>query len=89
MTELSASTGALVKVISGSAYEFDGPDAVASDGTHVWVANAGGTAVTELSASTGALVKVISGSGYGFDNPDAVRVRRHPRVGRQRRTATR
>ena len=40
MTELSASTGALVKVISGSSYGFDNPDAVASDGTHVWVANA-------------------------------------------------
>ena len=39
MTELSASTGALVKVISGPAYKFDGPDAIASDGTHVWVAN--------------------------------------------------
>ena len=39
MTELSASTGALVKVISGSAYQFNGPGAISSDGTHVWVAN--------------------------------------------------
>jgi hypothetical protein len=63
VTKLSASTGALVKVISGSAYKFDDAAAVVSDGTHVWVVNAGGDSVTELSASTGALVKVISGSG--------------------------
>ena len=43
VTELSASTGALVKVISGSAYGFGDPDAVASDGTHVWVANQAAT----------------------------------------------
>ena len=72
VTELSASTGALVKVISGSAYKFNDPDAIASDGTHVWVANAAGDSVTELSASTGALVKVISGSAYKFDDPDAI-----------------
>ena len=72
VTELSASTGALVKVISGSTYRFDDPDAVSSDGTHVWVANYGGNSVTELSASTGALVKVISGSAYRFNDPHAI-----------------
>ena len=41
VTELSASTGALVKVIGGSSYGFDDPVAIASDGTHVWVANQG------------------------------------------------
>ena len=61
MTELSASTGALVQVISGSSYGFDNPHAVSSDGTHVWVANDSNTlnSVTELSASTGALVQVL------------------------------
>ena len=72
MTELSASTGALVQVISGSSYGFNDPDAVSSDGTHVWVANSAGNSVTELSAATGALVQVISGSSYGFDDPDAI-----------------
>jgi DNA-binding beta-propeller fold protein YncE len=48
------------------------PEAVASDGTHVWVANSGGDSVTELSASSGALVKVISGSAYQFDEPGAI-----------------
>jgi len=40
VTELNASTGALVAVISSSSYGFDVPEAVSSDGTHVWVATA-------------------------------------------------
>ena len=52
VTELSASTGALVHVLSASSYDST-PDAVSSDGAHVWVANSGGNTVTELSASTG------------------------------------
>jgi len=72
VTELSASTGTLVRVIRGSRYGFDYPDAVASDGTHVWVASMVGGSVTELSTSTGTLVKVIRGRSYGFNNPDAV-----------------
>ena len=39
VTEFSASTGALVKLISGSRYGFNGPDAIALDGNHVWVTN--------------------------------------------------
>ena len=42
VTELSASTGALVKVIRGPSYGFDYPCAITSDGSHVWVANHGG-----------------------------------------------
>ena len=68
----SASTGSLVKVISGSKYKFNQPEAVASDGTHVWVANYGGNSVTELNALTGALVDVISGRKYGFAGPRAI-----------------
>jgi hypothetical protein len=33
-------------VISGAAYSFDEPDAVASDGTNVWVPNAAAQSVT-------------------------------------------
>jgi len=43
-----------VKVIRGRSYGFNNPSAIASDGIHVWVANASGNSVTELSASTGA-----------------------------------
>jgi len=68
VTELSASTGALVKLIRGRSYGFNDPDAIATGGNHIWVANAGDNSVTGLSASTGALVKVVSGSNYGFNN---------------------
>ena len=81
MTELSASTGALVQVISGSSYGFQYPDGISSDGTDVWVANETGSSVTELSASTGALVQVISGSSYGFSGPVRHLLRRDRRLG--------
>jgi DNA-binding beta-propeller fold protein YncE len=61
VTELSAKTGDLVQVISGPSYGFNQPDAVASDGTHVWVANFYANTLTELSAKTASLVQVISG----------------------------
>jgi hypothetical protein len=48
VTELSASTGALVKVIRGSNYGFDGPSGITSGGTHIWVANTNGQSVTEF-----------------------------------------
>jgi DNA-binding beta-propeller fold protein YncE len=50
VTELNAATGALVKVITGSRYGFDGPEAVSSDGTHVWVANQRDQTVTGFPA---------------------------------------
>ena len=39
MTELAASTGALIKVLKDSAYGFDKPEAISSDGNDVWVTN--------------------------------------------------
>ena len=70
VTELDASTGALVRVILGPAYGFDYPDAMVVAGGHLFVTNSppsGSGSVTELDASTGALVRVISGPAYRFD----------------------
>jgi len=54
VTELNASTGALVRVVSD---QFGGPYAMAVAGADLFVANHNGTgSVTELDASTGALV---------------------------------
>jgi hypothetical protein len=50
VTELSATTGRLVKVISGSRYMFTYPVAIASDRSDVWVANLDGQSVTEFPA---------------------------------------
>jgi hypothetical protein len=48
VTEIEASTGALVRVLSGSEYQFDYPDAMAVAGTDLFVANNSGGSVTEL-----------------------------------------
>jgi DNA-binding beta-propeller fold protein YncE len=60
VTELNASKGTLVQVMSGSSYKFDYPVAVSAYGPYAWVANAQGNSVTEINASTGAAVQVIS-----------------------------
>ena len=52
VTEIDASTGALVQVLSGGNYGFNLPGAVAVDGSHTWVANGspdgGGASLTEI-----------------------------------------
>jgi DNA-binding beta-propeller fold protein YncE len=50
VTELNAATGALVKVIRGSSYRFNGPAGVSSDGKDVWVANTLDDSVTGFPA---------------------------------------
>jgi DNA-binding beta-propeller fold protein YncE len=76
VTELSASTGDLVQVVTNDG--FDEPVAIASDGTDVWVANQADSdldltpSISELSAATGDLVQVLSASSYGLNDPTAV-----------------
>jgi len=50
VTELSSSTGKLVRVISASPYKFSGPDALAASGGDLFVANGDGSSITELPA---------------------------------------
>jgi DNA-binding beta-propeller fold protein YncE len=69
VTELDASTGTLVQVLSRG-YGFE-PAAMAVDGPHIWVADYGAS-VTELDASTGTLVQVLSAGSYGFNEPRAI-----------------
>ena len=51
VTEVDASTGSLVRVISGSSYKFDYPVAIAAVGSDLFVANSGGQSVTAFSVS--------------------------------------
>jgi DNA-binding beta-propeller fold protein YncE len=71
-TELSASSGTVVRDIHGPKFAFEEPDAISSNGTDVWVVSPDNHSVAELSTSNGALVKKISGSSYGFSDPDGV-----------------
>jgi DNA-binding beta-propeller fold protein YncE len=73
VTMINASTGALVKVLSGGSYGFAEPVAISASGSDVWVVNEGGASVTELNATTGAFVRLISNfSSTIFDNPVAI-----------------
>ena len=58
--------------VSGGSFGFNGPYAVAFDGTHLWVTNLGGNSVTELNASDGSWVRTLSGGSYGFNNSRGV-----------------
>jgi outer membrane protein assembly factor BamB len=71
VTEVNASTGAAVRVISGPAYQLDGPYAMAVSGDDLFVANSGGNSVTALNASTGQLVTVFSGQAYEPSYPQS------------------
>jgi hypothetical protein len=72
LTEIDASTGALVRTISGQAYRFSFPCALAIKGTHLFVVDTGSGSLADIDAATGALVSVISGPAYGFSDPHAL-----------------
>jgi hypothetical protein len=52
VTELDASTGALVRVLSRPEYGFNQPGALAVSGPDLFVANASDNSVTELPVAT-------------------------------------
>ncbi len=76
VAEFDTATGKLVRVISGPAYRFDGPGAMAVDGAHIFVADFGTYpalgSVTEFNSSTGVLVGVLPSDKYSLDNPDGL-----------------
>lgn len=74
VTELNASTGKRIRVLSGEAYHFTGEPAIAVAGTHVFVVNGDGNSVTEIDASTGALVHTLTAPRYHLDNPVGIAV---------------
>ena len=62
VTEINATTSALIRVISASRYRLTYPAGITTTGNTVWVDNGG--SVTEINASTGALIRVISAGRY-------------------------
>jgi len=59
-------------VLSGSAYRFDGPYAIALDGVDVWVANYIGNSVSEFNGATGRSIRVLHSKRYRFSAPWAI-----------------
>jgi ribosomal protein S18 acetylase RimI-like enzyme len=65
----------LPDVLSATGDKISEPDAVAFDGSDLWIANSSANSVTEVRASNGSLVRVLSNtsnSGFKFNNPDAI-----------------
>jgi outer membrane protein assembly factor BamB len=74
VSQIDASSGALVRVIRGTRFDLDSPSALAGHGGRVYVADTGANAITVLDAGTGALVGVLSGKAFNFDAPDGLAV---------------
>jgi len=86
VSEFSAKTGALVRVVDAKADDFHRPDGVAVSGADVWVTNSNeeegmGTmnyplakysSVTELNASNGSLVRVINAKADDLLDPGPI-----------------
>jgi len=57
---------------AGSRYGLSQPEAIADDGTHLWVSSSFTNTVTELSAGDDGFIRRLSGSGYRFNSPDTI-----------------
>lgn len=74
VTELNATDGSFVQILSGGRYRFSNPSAITVIGGHLWVAsgrendNFGGV-VSELDASDGSWIRALSAARCGF-NPE-------------------
>jgi len=71
VTEIDPANGAWIHTFHGTQYSFDSPDAIVTDGSDIFVANAAGS-VTEIDAANGGAITVLTGSQYGFSDPVAV-----------------
>jgi hypothetical protein len=85
VTEINASTGALIGTIKGPSFGFSYPSAISIRGRNVWVtSSAFRSSVTELVNATGALVRVIGGPKLALSYAEAITSDgRH--LGRERR----
>jgi hypothetical protein len=59
VAELDSVNGSLEWLAHNAKSDFDEPDGIALDGSHLWVVNGKGDTVTELDASNGKLIRVI------------------------------
>jgi hypothetical protein len=76
VSEVSASSRQLVRIVFGTQYRFKNPVAITEAGGRVLVLNAGTStgSITEFNAHNGALIRVISGSQYDFRGSSALAI---------------
>jgi len=75
VVELSLTTARRVHAVTNAnsaSYGFSAPDGIASDGTHLWVSNAGADTIDELSASRATPLAFLQSTGTNLYNPGAV-----------------
>ncbi len=76
VAELSARTGAIIRVIAAPRYDVGDPQAATVADGHLWVASMDypgpGGSVTEISAATGGLIRVISGTRQRVETTTAL-----------------
>jgi outer membrane protein assembly factor BamB len=72
VVEVSATSGHVLRVISGRRFHLDCPSAIAIAGNDLFVGSY--QYVTEIDARSGALVRVIASRGHGFNSVDAMSV---------------
>ena len=72
ITEIDARSGHLLRKVSGSAFAFDDPIALAVSGPDTYIADVGNNSVTEIDTASGALVRVVT--GQGLNTPDGITV---------------
>lgn len=73
LTELNASNGDLIKVMTG----FANPNSITVTGKYIWITDGNGPyggSVIEINAITSTRARVIAGPKYKFDVPDAIAV---------------
>jgi outer membrane protein assembly factor BamB len=74
VTELNASNGKTIRVLSGAQYQFTGQPVIAVAGTQVFVVNGAGNSVTEIDADTGAVEHTLTAARYHLDDPVGITV---------------
>jgi hypothetical protein len=57
---------------SGASTSFDKPNAIAVQGSDIWVTNNFSASVTEVSATSGAVLRTLSSTADDFDYPNAI-----------------
>ena len=72
VVEFSLQSGAEVRDISGSQYDFWNPCHMVVQGDHVFVSNLNANAVTEFNATSGAFIRLLVSSQGAYDGPITV-----------------
>jgi outer membrane protein assembly factor BamB len=76
VAELDASSGHVVRTLSGASYRFSASYLIAADASHIWIPNGSASnansTITELSASSGNVIAVLKEGSHGLDYPAAI-----------------